>query len=374
MDIFSFLKFSFGFSIASLCSAQYVDKCTFFFPSNGAGLGNRLAVVGAMLESNIHRDSKFAHEMANALDLVGVRSALNSFYFLHFFDLNYRKDLVNGPDSILHKNAFSCFFILSRVKDLVDLDIESSSQQHFYDEDDFVLAGEENIVNLEERGAFEEADGGEVSESSRVLHKITLKDAAMLKFFKGILKKKAKDDIKARDIIEKEEAPTENGGAEGIENADADRFVSIGFSDGQQPKHFYPGGIGPTMGNQMASVTGGGGSGAVNVTKSLEKQEQGITETQLSKAKKLETPKTGNLKASHTESFEYFWEEVLVYFSKKIGSGISIDGPRYPPPPPYICIYIYIILLFIIIIIIIFFSFPSFFKNALDIDCQTHIY
>merc|ERR1711935_1303971 len=115
-----------------------------------------LSVVGAMLESNTHRDTKFAHEMANALDFVGIRSAMNSLYFLHLFDAEHR-DRVERPDELLHKNAFRCYWLLRRIQDLTDIDIDVESRPlQWHDDDDdghqeaFEKAGDAKIAEEDE--------------------------------------------------------------------------------------------------------------------------------------------------------------------------------------------------------------------------------
>ena len=149
-----------------------------------------LALVGAMLESNVHRDTKFANEMANALDLVGIRMAMNSLYFLNFFCAHFGSastDFPKLPEAVLHGNAFRCYWVLRRIQDLTGMDIEHLSRPAHWEEDDGNDTDTDTkvVAHAASEDAQEDADDDEeASEQSVLLRSIKKGDDELFVFMK----------------------------------------------------------------------------------------------------------------------------------------------------------------------------------------------
>jgi hypothetical protein len=174
-----------------------------------------LALVGTMLESNQHRQTKHAFEMAAALDLQGVRSAMNSHYYLHFFCEHFGKtgdkDFPKEPDKLLRDNAFRCYWVLRRIEDLTAIDAALESRPGNWAEEDEMLQIETVISKDDapetntELAEDDDIESDMVSEQAAILHKIVKKDRELkVTIQEALADEKAKhkadeEDAKARD-------------------------------------------------------------------------------------------------------------------------------------------------------------------------------
>lgn len=142
-----------------------------------------LGVVGAILELNTYQNSQFANDLSKGLDLVQIRLAMNTFYFIAFFCEHWGS---SNPDAafpktqvpLLLNNGFRCYWILRRIKDLTGLDIVATSSPEHWDE----IIEKKSAVEQEEHdnnvGSHEEFEA--MSKEIYALDKVLRKDAALV--------------------------------------------------------------------------------------------------------------------------------------------------------------------------------------------------
>lgn len=98
-----------------------------------------LSLIGMMVEGNVHRLGQFPRNVKSAIGVIGVRAAMNSYYFVNMFCEKFGKDGTNFPkkrSEALIDNAFRCYWLLRRLTDLTAEDCVKESEPAYWDEEE----------------------------------------------------------------------------------------------------------------------------------------------------------------------------------------------------------------------------------------------